>query len=128
MASMFDTLAVEVQAASILQLDIHRVTQGWDPVSIEGWRNLSSNQVEHVLGGTREQTVAAGILSMHPRGYVREVALEHLRSAGGNALLFATARCVDWVPEVQWALYLRFVSTGSRPVLQARLRVRLGPK
>jgi len=68
------------------------------------WRRLEARHVGGLVTRARRPAIAAGVLSMHPDGWVREAAVEALaRSDDEAALPFLLVRASDWVGPVQAA-------------------------
>ena len=102
MSSLLDTLPLEVRADSWVRAYLaERTSTAFPPLRFSRWGLPAADEVARLVRGASEPVVAAGILAMHPSGYVREAALAELEGRGGDALVFAVARCADWVPEVR---------------------------
>ncbi len=80
----------------------------------------------YVVHSSRSPVVAAGILSMHHSGYVREAALRELAVDRSAALVFVVSRCPDWVPQVQGLatdIFRRRISDASKLAVMLSLPI-----
>src|SRR5690606_15046073 len=68
------------------------------------WHAIRPEHVAQVAERSGRPVAAAGLLSMHPSGYVREAAVEVLaKTPDARALPFLLVRCADWVTQVRLA-------------------------
>jgi hypothetical protein len=73
-------------------------TPGWFP----DWHLIRPGDVERIADLSGKPVSAAGLLSMHPNGHVREAAVYVLaRSQQADALPFVIIRAADWVEQVR---------------------------
>jgi hypothetical protein len=83
-----------------LDQEVRRSTWA-EPAWFEGWHAVQVEHVHNIVAASPEPALAAAALSMHPKGYVREQAVQILAgSPPGVALPFLEVRLTDWVQEV----------------------------
>ena len=75
-----------------------------EPRELRGLFSVRPDDVAGIVAEAGDPTAAAGLLSMHPSGHVRQAAVELLgREPSPTALRFLLIRASDWVPQVRLA-------------------------
>ena len=96
--------ALRASPASALMRTDSVIRRRWlsDPAALPGFLSVRPRDVRPLVRESSDSTFAAGLLSMHPSGYVRQAAIEQLRrDSDAAALRFLILRCADWVAEVR---------------------------
>ncbi len=105
-ASGIDALLPTLEAvrpSALPSFDAQLRHRRWsEPQELTGWFRVGPSDVAKIVRRSRDQTLAAALLSMHTNGYVREAAVRELRTAEpSRAFRFLLLRSADWVPEVR---------------------------
>ncbi len=91
-------------APSRLPAEDEYIRRRWltEPGDLHGLFSVNASNVAEIVAEAANATAAAGVLSMHPSGHVREAAVKILRGDESSwAVRFLLIRCGDWVPEVR---------------------------
>jgi hypothetical protein len=85
------------------QLDRQHRSRTWsNPDWFPDWHWIQPDDVARIAERSGQPVTAAGLLSMHPSGYVREAAVRVLAQNGrSDALPFLIVRAADWVEQVR---------------------------